>query len=144
LGVTTTNGLQPLLPPVAVPITQVGHWRGVSCGSRLQMVFKSSYHLQPCRLPKLGAGAALVGVTATNGFQVFLSPTAVLVTQDGCWRGVSWKSRLQIAFRSSYRLQPCRLPKLGPGGTLIGGYDYKWPSGLLITCIRARYPSWAL
>ena len=136
------------------------------------MAFKSSYHRQPCRLPKLGAGWPSVGghnyewplslltssshagypswelkrrqlgVTNTNGLQVFLPPVTMPVVQAGCWRGVSWGSRIQMAFKSSYHQQPYWLPKLGTGGALIGGHDYKWPSSLLTTYSHAGHPSW--
>jgi len=115
LGVTTTNGLQVLLPLAAVMVTQAGRRRGVSWGSQLQMAFQSTYHLQPCRLPKLDAGGASVG-----------------------------GSRLQMAFESSYHLQPCRLPKMDIGGASVGCHNYEWPSSLPTTCSHAGYPSWTL
>jgi len=109
----------------------------------------------------------------TNGLSAFISPIVVPVTQAGCWRGVSWElrlqmalksshylqacqssklrwrgfswgSQLQIAFKSSYQLQPSQLPKHRIGGALVGGHDYKWPSSLFITCNCAGYPSLVL
>ena len=85
-----------------------------------------------------------MGVTTTNDLQVLLPPTAVPVTQGGRLRGIGWGSRLQMAFKSSYHLQPCRLPKLHAGGASVGGHDYKWPSSPPITCSHAGYPSWTM
>jgi len=85
-----------------------------------------------------------LGVTTTNGLQVFLAPATMWATQVGRWRGVRWGSKLEMAFKSFYQLQPCRLSKLGAKGTSIGGHDYKWPSSLLTTSSCAGYPSWAL
>jgi len=58
------------------------------------MTFKSSYHLQPCQLPKLDAEGPSVG-----GYDS------------------------KMAFKSSYHLQPCWLPKLDAGGASVGGHD---------------------
>ena len=144
LGFMTTNDLQVFLPLAAVPVTQAGHWRGISWESWLQMAFRSSYHLQPCRLLKLDAGAtSVVGhhykwpssfltiwncagypswtlewrqlrVTTTNGLQVFPPFAAVLVTQVGRWRGVSWGSRLQDGLQRIPRgvAKPQGIPQL--------------------------------
>jgi len=49
-----------------------------------------------------------------------------------------------MSFKSSYHLQLHWLPKLGVGSASTGGYHYKWPSGLFITCNRADYPNWML
>jgi len=104
--------LQVLLPPTVVPVIQAGRWRGVSRGSRLQMAFKSSYYLQPCQLPKLDTGGALVG-------------------------GHDYKWPSSPPSTSSRH-------KLDAGGVLVGGHDYKWPSSLLTICSRAGSPSWTL
>ena len=114
IGGTTSNGLQVLLPLTTVPITQARHWRGISSGSRLQMAFKSSYHLQPCRFLKLDAGGCQLAITTTNGIQVLLPPAAMPVIQAGCW-GVSVRS-----------------------------HNYKWPSSPPTTCSGADHPSWML
>ena len=108
------------------------------------MDFKSSYHLQPCRLPKQDAKERQLGVTTTNGLQVLLPPVAVLITQTGHWEGISWRSRLQMAFKSSYHLQRHRLPKLDGGGASVTGHDYIWSSSLPTTYSHASYPSWML
>ena len=55
-----------------------------------------------------------LGVMTTNDLQVLLPLAAVPITQAGRWRGVSWGSRLQMAFNPP------------------------------TTCIRAGYPSWTL
>ena len=153
-GATTINGLQVLTLLATMPVTQAECWRGiswghhykwplsppntcsrvgypwgmlggVSWGSRLQMAFKSSYHLQSCGLPKLDAGGASVEGHDYKWPLSLLPPAAVLVTQVGCWSGVSWGSRLQMAFKSSYHLLPCRLPKLGGGGAAVGSHNSK-------------------
>jgi len=64
-------------------------------GLRLPMAFKSSYHLQPFGYPSW-----TLGVTTTNGLQVLLPPAAVVVTQAGCWRGISWGHDYKMAFNS--------------------------------------------
>jgi len=144
LGVMTTDGLQVFLPLATMSITQVGRWSDVSCGSPLQMAFKFSYHLKLCRLPKLDTRMASVaghdykrpssllticshasypswtleglqlGVTTTNGLQVFPPFAAVLVTQVGRWRGVSWGSQLQDGLQRIPRgvAKPQGIPQL--------------------------------
>ena len=99
LRVMTTNGLQSLLPSAAVPVTQARRWWGVSWGSRLQMAFKSSYHLQSCRLAKLDVEGRKLGVMIPNGLQVLLAPTAMSVTQVIRLRGIRWGHDSKIAFR---------------------------------------------
>jgi len=47
-----------------------------------------------------------------------------------------------MAFKSSYHLQSCRLPKLGARGASVGGHNYKWPSSLPTTYSHAGYASW--
>jgi len=49
-----------------------------------------------------------------------------------------------MAFKSSYHLQPCWLPKLDTGGASVAGHDYKWPSSLLTICSCAGYLIWTL
>jgi len=104
-----------------------------------------------------------LGVTTTNGLQVFLSLATVLVTQAGRWRTVSWGSRLQVAFKSSYHWQLCPLPKLNTRAASVGvtttnglqvevdtraastgGHDYKWPLSSPTTCNLTGHPSWTV
>jgi len=146
---------RPSSPPTIYSRASYPTWMlgDVCWGSQLQMTFKSSCHLQPCRLPKVDAWGASVGghdykwpssppttysragypsytleghqlgVTTINGLQVLLSPAAMPVIQAGRWRGVSLGSRLQMTFKSSYHLQPYRLPKLDVGGTSVGDHN---------------------
>jgi len=83
-----------------------------------------------------------LGVTTANGLQVHLSLAVVPVTQAGRWKGINWVLRLQMAFKSSHRFQPCWLPKLDAEGASIGVHDYKWPSSPPTTYSHADYPSW--
>jgi len=46
--------------------------------------------------------------------------TAVSAAQTGRWRAVSWGSRLQMALKCSYHLQPCQLRNLDNGGGSVG------------------------
>ena len=82
----------------------------------LQMAFKPSNHLQPCRLPKLEDGGTLVGVHDNK----------------------------RSSFKSSYHLELCRLPKLDSGGASVRGRDYKCPSNPPTTYSHAGYPIWTL
>ena len=116
MGATTTNGLQVLQPLATVSATQAGRWKSVSWGSLLQMAFKSSNHLQLCRLPKLDAGGASVGV------HYYKWPSC---TPSTCSR----------ADYPSWTLEERQL-----GFTTTNGL----PSSPPTTCSRANYPSWML
>jgi len=112
LGFMTTNGLRHIQPLATVPLMQAGRQRSVSWGSRLQMAFQSSNHLQPCWLPKLDArGASIEG----HVHKWPSSPPVTCngpVTQVGRWRSANW------------------------------GHNYIWPPSPPTTYSRAGYPSW--
>uniref|UniRef100_A0A7C9DAR0 Uncharacterized protein n=1 Tax=Opuntia streptacantha TaxID=393608 RepID=A0A7C9DAR0_OPUST len=95
--------LQLLLPLAVVPATQAGRCRTVSCGSPLQMAFKPSYHLQPCRLPRPDA------IEPSVGGHDYKCPSIPPTTcsRAGCPSGYP-----------NQMTEECQL----------GGHEYKWPS----------------
>ena len=47
-----------------------------------------------------------------------------------------------MAFKSSYHLQSCRLPKLDAQGASVGAHNYKWRSSPPTTYSHVGYPKW--
>ena len=90
LWVTTTNGLQVFLPLAAVSIAQVGSWSGVSWGHGYKWLSSILITYSCAGYPRWVLEGRQLEVTTTNSLQIFLSPTAVPVTQARPWGDVNW------------------------------------------------------
>jgi len=85
-----------------------------------------------------------LGVTITNGLQVFLPLAAMLVTQVGRWRGISWGVKTTNVLQVF--LPPAVVPvtQAGRWRGVSWGHGYKWPSSFFTTCSHVDYSSWML
>ena len=133
--------------PLSLPTTcsRAGYlsWTlgGVSWGSRPQIAFKFSYHLQPCQFPKLEERQ--FGVMTTNQLQVLLPLVTIPVIQAGHWRGISWGHDYKWPSSPSTTCSSAGYPSWTLGA-LVRSRNYKWPSSPPTTCGRAGYPSWMM
>jgi len=124
-----------------------------------KMAFKSSHHLQLCRLPKMEAEVVLVGghdseMAFESTYHLRLCRLPKLHAQRPSTRGHDSKfhakgasfatHKSKVALKSSYHLRPCWLTKLDNEGASAGHTTHMWPSGLLTIRSHAGYPSWTL
>jgi len=99
---------------------------GVSVGGHnSKMVVKSSYHLQPHRLPRLDDKVALAG--RCDSKMVFKSSYTCTRAGYPGWM-LKGPHNFKMVFKTSYHFQLCRLAKFNADGASIGGQDCKMAS----------------